>query len=76
MGPVENGVQLGLRPIQVAVKKVKRSPTVDPVASLKEFDLCPFRDSELGEESADLGEFGSDPLVGGNAVIVASFDHE
>ena len=58
------------------MNEAKSSPSIDPVAALKELDFRPLRDSELSVKTSDFRIFGSDPSIGRDSVIVASFDHE
>ncbi len=57
-------------------QKIEGSLAVDDMASIKIFDLCAIRNSELCVKPPHLGVFVSNPLIGRNAVAVPPFNHE
>jgi hypothetical protein len=60
----------------VLAEELERALAVDRVRSVEEFDFGAVAQAQLIVEAADLGVFPGHPLVGGNAVVVAPFDHE
>src|SRR5687767_10481488 len=74
--PYENRVELGLRPIQLLVQKLKRTFAINGVATVEVFDRSLVSKSELSVEPSDLRVFVRDPMIAGDAIVMASLRHE